>query len=717
MRSILDALLKPAPTNATPVPYVPRSTSVFGSLAQGVSGGDRTAQLGAMGSVGTLFAIVDGNAEATSMQTWRLWRKAASGKPEDRVEVTDHPALTVWNQPNAFMTRQEFDEVLQQHFELVGESWYVVVFAGAGRAKFPIERWPVRPDRMKPVPHRTKYLSGYVYTGPDGEEIPLDVDEVVFDRRPHPQDAYRGMGAVQSILADLDSTKYSADWNRNFFLNGAKPGGVIEIPGSLGETEWNVFQRRWREQHQGVRNAHRVAMIEHGGKWVDVKYSMRDMMYPELRNVSRETIREAFRYPKPMLGAVDDVNRANAEAGEYVYGKWHVKPRLERRKASANGTFLPLFGASTKGLELDYDDPVPANQELENATTESRARTVITLAPYFELPSLQQAYELPSGLVPKATPDPERALGAAEKAAERRTEQPEGEGSQGDDEIEQEREDAGTATNSAPTLLALRAVHARRHGTAIVNEAPAAPDLTQLDAAWRTALDDLTASWDDVRQQQIDEIIEQVETAVATGALASLAALAVSSTAGAEVLGAALVAMAGAGAAAMVAEAAAVGVTVAAGMASRDALESIAATVAALLASDLATSAGREALRLARPGMSEQQAQDVAAQTRVHLDGLSDAHLRGQLGGALSRAANMGRVATASGATGVRYYASEILDKSTCKPCAAADGIELPTLDAVITAYGGGGYIHCLGTIRCRGTFVLVPIDSEEGGA
>lgn len=719
MSSLLGDLLRP--TNAAPpVPYVPRQHSVFGSLAQGVSGGDRTAQLGSMGGVGTLFAIVDGNAEATSMITWHLWRKAASGRPEDRTEVTDHAALTVWNQPNAFMTGQELREATQQHFELVGERIWLVVYAGTGRNRFPVEMWYVRPDRIRPVPHRTRYLVGWVYTGPDGEEVPLAVDEVLFDRRPHPQDMYRGQGAVQSILADLDATKYSADWNRNFFLNGARPGGVIEIPGSLSDVEWQVMNRRWREQHQGVRNAHRVAMIEHGGKWVDVRFSMRDMMYPELRNASRETIREAFRYPKPMLGAVDDINRANAEAGEYVYGKWHLVPRLERLKQLANVGFLPLFGASTAGLELDYDidQAVPSNAELENATQESRARVVTTLAPYFDMQTLAEAYELPRTLRPKTVEER-----AAEAAA--LTPKPSPAETDGDDEIEQGREESATSNVDAGlSLLRMRAEMRRRRpdlpdsGNApapVVNEAPAAPDLSQLDAAWTAALDELLEQWTDVSAEQRAELIEQVEIAVAAGTLAALAALTVTAT-GAAVLETALLGMSAAAAAAMVAEATAAGLSVAVGMASRDAITALAETTAALLATDLAQSAGREALRLARPGMSREQAQQVAQDVGQHLADLSDARLRTGLGGALSRAANMGRIATASAVVGVRYYASEILDTSTCKPCREADGVELPTIDAVITAYGGGGYIHCLGTVRCRGTFVIRPAETGEGG-
>ncbi|KKK81335.1 hypothetical protein LCGC14_2814460, partial [marine sediment metagenome] len=63
----------------------------------------------------------------------------------------------------------------------------------------------------------------------------MGVDDVVQLKMPNPLDPYRGMGPVQSILADLDSERYSAAWNRNFFINGAEPGGIIEVDRRLDD--------------------------------------------------------------------------------------------------------------------------------------------------------------------------------------------------------------------------------------------------------------------------------------------------------------------------------------------------------------------------------------------------------------------------------------------------------------------------------------------------
>src|SRR4029077_15714005 len=170
----------------------------------------------------------------------------------------------------------------------------------------------------------------------------------------------RGMGPVQTVMVDLGAEKAAAEWNRNFFRNSALPGGMVEIEKNLTEDEFKEHQWRWAEGHQGVANAHRVAILEGGMHWVDAKITQRDMQFTDLRGMSSMKIREAFGIPKFAVGDVDDVNRATAEASKAWFAEQLTVPRLERIKGALNNDLLPLFGAlSADSLEFDYDNPVP----------------------------------------------------------------------------------------------------------------------------------------------------------------------------------------------------------------------------------------------------------------------------------------------------------------------------------------------------------------------
>jgi len=407
-RTLVGSLFNRAATAAanTPVPFASRSQT----YSRGIFGSSRgtTSQLDAMGSVSTLFAIVNRTAKAEASVEWGLFRKAKSGKKEDRTPVLSHAALDLWNRPNRFYTQSEFVEAGAQHKQLTGETWWVI-----GRVEgvdIPLEMWPVRPDRIQPVPDPEEFLLGYMYTGPDGQQVALGINDVIFIRTPHPTDPYRGIGPVQALLTDLDATRYSAEWNRNFFLNSAEPGGIIEVPDRLGDDEFDELRDRWNEQHKGIANAHRVAILEHG-KWVDRKFTQRDMQFAELRNMSREIIREAFGFPKPMTGAVDDVNRSNADAGAVMFARWLVVPDLEAIRDALNHRLLPLFGPTGQGLEFDFVNPIPEDRELAAKELESKAAALhefVQAGVYG--PDAVEALGLPEMSFGQPDADPDRAL-------------------------------------------------------------------------------------------------------------------------------------------------------------------------------------------------------------------------------------------------------------------------------------------------------------------
>lgn len=367
--------------NRAPLSYAPAGNSIGRLLQRNPN--DAASQMGAMSSVSTLFSIVNRTSNALSQVNWRLYRKQVDNRrvtplndDRQRQELTVHAAIDLWNNPNPFMTGDFLRESGQQHVDLVGES--TIVIGRSPLSPMPLELWPVRPDRMTPIPHPTEFLAGWIYTGPDGEQVPLGVDDVIQIKMPNPLDPYRGLGPVQALLTDLDSARYSAEWNRNFFRNSAEPGGVIEFTDSLDNDEFELFQERWRDTHQGVTNAHRVAILEMGAKWVPTQFSPRDMQFAELRGVSREVIREGFGIHGHMIGLSQDVNKANAEAGEISFARWLVYPRAQRWKAMLNHRLLPMFQADT--VEWDHDRVVPEDREAEDRERTSKANAAYALA-------------------------------------------------------------------------------------------------------------------------------------------------------------------------------------------------------------------------------------------------------------------------------------------------------------------------------------------------
>jgi HK97 family phage portal protein len=735
---LIGALIPRQVSNRTPVPYTTRSPNT-GWSSGWLSDQSRASQLATVESSSTLYGVIRRLYEATAQVDWNLWREAASGEVDDRTLIPSrqHAAAIVWNRPNPFMTNRLFVEIFQQWIDLVGEAYWVIVKVFG----VPVELWPIRPDKMTPDVSALNFRNGWIYKAPDGEEIHLNEDEVVQLRTPHPSDIHRGLSPIRSLMADLDATALSAQYMASFFANSAQPGGVIAYEERLDDAEYKTISQRWAEQHQGVANAGRVAIIE-GATWHDVKMTSKDMQWVEARRLSGDLIREAYGFPKFAQGIVDDVNRATADASDAMFARYLSVPRLDRIKDALNVHFLPMFGlATTSGLTFDYVNPVPADREADNAELTARTGAFVQMVGtgLFDPASLLEALNLPSIDLAKVGIDPV-------------TGQPVQPGSVGTDgaaagdpralaeiiqkiylgvnvvvtpqEARQILADAGanidpSITPEAPDPPAPDEPNAPPgapppSGAGATNwlawSGPRAarepgPEARRVQRDWTSALNDLMATWRSIVAGWRASALEQVREALAQEQPGLLAGISVPTIEAAVTLSGAMVDLAALSARRVVQEAGSAGVQAAEGVADAELMGRTAAATANLLGNRFANDLATEALRWHGSGRS---VSEVMARVESWADNLAEGgvgvHARAQLGGALTRAQNDGRMATFRINPGAKYYASEVLDGNTCKPCASIDGQQIPTLDAAILAYGGGGgYLFCEGGVRCRG--------------
>jgi len=239
------------------------------------------------------------------------------------------------------------------------------------------------------------------------------------------------------------------------------------------------------------------------------------------------------------------------------------------------------------------------------------------------------------------------------------------------------------------------------------HEARAAADAgAALGRTWQREVDGAVRHWNrEVAPQWQATIEQQVQAAVAGGNVDGLLRLGVPSSATSAALLTSMQTMAAAGVAAVVREAKSAGLVLEPPPPlAAVTLADWARVSAEVLASGYAASAGREALRLLRPGVA---AAAVVDGVKKFLGRLTDRGPRDVLGGALTRAQNVGKLAAYAQKPpnwSLELVADETLDSNTCQPCRKIDGTVLPSAEAAALAYGGAGYLHCEGGQRCRGT-------------
>lgn len=135
-------------------------------------------------------------------------------------------------------------------------------------------------------------------------------------------------------------------------------------------------------------------------------------------------------------------------------------------------------------------------------------------------------------------------------------------------------------------------------------------------------------------------------------------------------------------------------------------LQDRAEAIDALLTDDIVQSAQRQAIRLTGGGLSPAE---VADETHVFLIGLTGAAMHDILSGAIQQSMNAGRKLVFQGDNEPgTLYASELLDTNTCSPCIRIDGTPYESIEAAERDYPTGGFKHCEGRERCRGTVIKV---------
>jgi len=362
-----------------PIPYTGDKSTGFGALfKKGAKPSTRVLDLTTTES--TLLSVLSLLSETVAEVEWTLRLQSGDNLDEEELPILgpdQHLAAKLWEQPNDFMDGNHLRSVVEWHYDACGEGWMVCQYNSIGQ---PESYWPVRPDRMDPKTSSKKFLTGYIYNGPGGEEVPLEINEVLRITRPHPLDPHRGIGPVQSLMLPLTTSLTAQQWVQNFYANDATPGGMIEVGRDepMEDGDFRQLVSRWNSQHKGVSRAHRVGILE-VGKFVPMPVNMRQLQFTEMRHLTRDQILEAFRIHKHMLGISDDVNRAASLAADDTYGKRILKPRIKMWQRLANGAYLRTFGPAPRPVKFYPDNVVPEDEEAANAERASKTTAYKTL--------------------------------------------------------------------------------------------------------------------------------------------------------------------------------------------------------------------------------------------------------------------------------------------------------------------------------------------------
>lgn len=297
-----------------------------------------------------VFIAVDKVANATASVRFQVKRYQRSG---DDVEVFDGPLFDFLERPGSNLTGKDFIYLNTVYKELTGNAFWEREKAQKVA--------PLVPPFVEPVVTAGK-LIGYRYTF-DGHQRIISAKDVLHDRYIDPRKPYWGVGKLAKIARWVDTSQFSNEFLRRFFLNGATFGGFITTE-EESEERIKLIKAGLANDHVGVENAHKLGVLPKGA---DFKASTKNMSEIEMGATDdryRDKILAAFGVPKNILGLTQGENRATIEGTEYAFSKYTIKPIVDDLIEFLNVNVAPVLDPSGK-YYFAYEDFIPKNMDIE----------------------------------------------------------------------------------------------------------------------------------------------------------------------------------------------------------------------------------------------------------------------------------------------------------------------------------------------------------------
>jgi HK97 family phage portal protein len=272
-----------------------------------------------------VYACVRVLAEGVASLPLPVYRRL---RPRGKERAPEHPLYRVLhNLANEEMTSFTLRETLMGHLGTWGNGYAEIETDGGGEVR---GLWPLRPDKME-LERRDGAL-WYKYTLPEqyGRAPKYLAAHRVLHIKGLGFDGLVGYSPVAMARQAIGLSLATEEFGARFFGNGARPGVTLQHPGHLTDDAHKRLRESWEGRHQGLENAHRVAILEEGMTLKEVGIPPEDAQFLETRKFQVVEIARLYRVPPHMIQDLERATFSNIEHQSLDYvihtlGPWLVR--------------------------------------------------------------------------------------------------------------------------------------------------------------------------------------------------------------------------------------------------------------------------------------------------------------------------------------------------------------------------------------------------------
>lgn len=262
-----------------------------------------------------VFACVSLIAGDISKMPLQVLGKTSGGIWQER---ENHKYAALLRKPNAFQTRIQFFECWVTSKLTHGNTYALKIRNPDGSVR---ELRILDPSRVQPMVSDDGAV--FYQLQPDNiatleEGVTVPAREIIHDRF---NCLYHPLVGVSPIYACGTAAMHGAHiqtHNTNFFQNGGKPGGIIQVPGSVNVDKLRAIKDAWEAGYTGA-NSGRTAVLADGMEYKPIGLSASDSQVVEQMKLSAEIVCSVFHVPLYKVGLGSAPTYNNIEALDQQY--------------------------------------------------------------------------------------------------------------------------------------------------------------------------------------------------------------------------------------------------------------------------------------------------------------------------------------------------------------------------------------------------------------
>lgn len=268
--------------------------------------------------------------EAIGSLDWKLCREAPDGR--ETIAPADHPVAKLLEQPCPWVCETEFKRQMVADYLLWGNGLAIVARVNGA----PRELYRADPRVSNIIQDMTTGEPSYSVAMTEGGTREYSWRDVIHIRNAT-LDGVRGLGLVnlgqEAVALSLLLEAYAS----GLFARGARPGGVLELPGKATTELLARLRESFAAIYSGTQGAGRTAVLESGVKFTALQLASTDAQFIELRKFQIQEAARLLNIAPTLLGDLEHATLNNS---------------AELRQQFLDMTLLPVIEIFEDALEL-----------------------------------------------------------------------------------------------------------------------------------------------------------------------------------------------------------------------------------------------------------------------------------------------------------------------------------------------------------------------------